>query len=181
MRRLSLTGSILLIGTLTIAGCKGPSAGTPQARETDAASVPAAPANESSDPGASAPSDAVPGRGAALAATIPDVPAAVQIIAENGNYVLRTTADDKPLYIYDKDTLGASNCNDGCATAWPPLAAPSGARAVGTWTVVTRADGAHQWAYAGKPVYTFARDTEARSSGDGTSGVWHLLPAIPAK
>jgi predicted lipoprotein with Yx(FWY)xxD motif len=117
----------------------------------------------------------------AAAPPIPDVPVAVQIIAEDGAYAMRTASDDKPLYTYDRDAQGKSACTDSCAAAWPPLPAPSGAKPVGKWTVVTRAEGASQWAFGGKPVYTSAHDAEGVPSGDGMGGVWHLLPAIPAK
>jgi predicted lipoprotein with Yx(FWY)xxD motif len=118
---------------------------------------------------------------AALLAMLPapEVPRAVQIIAEEGRYVLRSLVGAKPLYTYDKDAGGKSVCNDGCATAWPPLAAPKDAKPVGKWTVVTRADGSRQWAFGGKPVYTYSHDAEAVASGDGKGGVWHLLPTTP--
>jgi predicted lipoprotein with Yx(FWY)xxD motif len=85
-------------------------------------------------------------------------------------------ANTKPLYTFDRDEAGKSNCVDRCATAWPPLAAPAGAKASGRWTVVTRADGSGQWALDGKPVYTFVRDTDAKATGDGMGGMWHLVP-----
>ena len=38
---------------------------------------------------------------------------------------------------------------------------------------ITRDDGTKQWAYKGKPLYTFARDTKAGdATGDG-KGPWH--------
>ena len=79
----------------------------------------------------------------------------------------------KPLYTFDRDEPGKSNCVDRCATAWPPLAAPAGAKAVGKWTVITRADGSSQWAVDGKPVYTFVRDTDGTATGDGRAGDDH--------
>ena len=50
------------------------------------------------------------------------------------------------------------------------------AAAMGDWTVVTRDDGAKQWAYKAKPLYTFAKDTKAGDvSGDGfLNGAWHV-------
>jgi predicted lipoprotein with Yx(FWY)xxD motif len=83
----------------------------------------------------------------------------------------------KPLYTFDKDEAGKSNCVDRCATAWPPLAAPAGAKPVGKWSVITRPDGSSQWAIDGKPVYTFVRDSGTTATGDGMGGVWHLVPA----
>jgi predicted lipoprotein with Yx(FWY)xxD motif len=85
----------------------------------------------------------------------------------------------KPLYTFDRDEPGKSNCAGQCASAWPPLVAPEGAKPVGAWTVITRADGTKQWAIDGKPVYTFVRDTDSKPTGDGMGGVWHLV--TPAK
>lgn len=112
----------------------------------------------------------------------PDVPYPyVQIIQEDGRYVMRTLDGSKPLYSYDKDRPGKSACVAACATAWPPLQAKAGAKPMGKWTIITRPDGSRQWAFGGKPVYTYSHDADSRSSGDGMGGVWHLLPTTPAK
>ncbi len=80
----------------------------------------------------------------------------------------------KPLYTYARDTApGKSTCNAGCATAWPPLAAAADAKDAEDWTVVTRDDGSKQWAYKGKPLYTFGRDT-AGAAATGVSEAWPL-------
>jgi predicted lipoprotein with Yx(FWY)xxD motif len=82
--------------------------------------------------------------------------------------------DGKPLYTFSRDTeAGKSACNGGCATAWPPLAAAADAKADGDWSVVTRDDGAKMWAYKGKPLYTFMRDT-AGQPATGVSAAWPL-------
>ena len=79
------------------------------------------------------------------------------------------------LYIFDRDTTGTSNCNGPCATNWPPLAASADAKPSGPWTVVTRGDGGKQWAYQGKPLYTFSKDAKAGDvTGDGVNNVWHI-------
>ena len=88
--------------------------------------------------------------------------------------------DDKgmTLYTYDKDAKGKSNCNDQCAKAWPPFAAPADAKADGKWTIIDRADGTKMWAYNDKPLYTFARDKKAGDiTGDKAGGVWHVAKA----
>ena len=47
------------------------------------------------------------------------------------------------------------------------------AKAAGDWTVVTRDDGSKQWAYKGKPLYTWAKDTKpGDKTGDGVNGTW---------
>ena len=79
------------------------------------------------------------------------------------------------LYIFDKDAAGKSNCNGPCATNWPPLMAAGDAKASGNWSIVTRDDGAKQWAYKGRPLYTWAKDTKAGDvTGDGFNNVWHI-------
>lgn len=115
------------------------------------------------------------------AAAAPAVPPEVQTITENGAVVLRSLDGNKPLYTFDKDEPGKSNCTDRCLAAWPALPAKAGAKPTGKWTVIARPDGASQWAFDGKPVYTFVRDTEGTATGDGMGGVWHLLPTTPAK
>lgn len=110
----------------------------------------------------------------------PDVPYDVQIIKEGDQYVMRTSDPARPLYTFDRDQPGKSNCIDACATAWPPLQVKTG-KPINKWTVITRPDGTKQWAFGGKPVYTFAKDTEGRATGDGVGGVWHLLPTVPSK
>lgn len=87
-------------------------------------------------------------------------------------------ADSKgmTLYTFAQDTApGKSACNGPCAQNWPPLAAPAGAKPMGEWTIVTRDDGSKQWAYKGKPLYGFAKDTKPGDMmGEGFKGVWHV-------
>jgi len=80
------------------------------------------------------------------------------------------------LYVFDRDSAGKSACNGPCATNWPPLMASGDAKASGDWSVVTRDDGAKQWAYKGKPLYTWARDTKpGDTTGDGVNNnTWHI-------
>ncbi|QQZ42032.1 hypothetical protein IF690_00370 [Pseudomonas sp. SK3(2021)] len=80
------------------------------------------------------------------------------------------------LYTFAKDTGGKSMCNDKCAANWPPLMAASGDKAMGEWTVIQRDDGSMQWAYDGKPLYTFVMDKKAGDmTGDGKmDGAWKV-------
>jgi predicted lipoprotein with Yx(FWY)xxD motif len=79
------------------------------------------------------------------------------------------------LYSFDKDTTGKSACNGPCATNWPPLAASSATPAA-DWTLITRDDGNKQWAYKGRALYTFAKDTAPGDiKGDGfLNNAWHV-------
>ena len=80
------------------------------------------------------------------------------------------------LYTFDKDAAGSgkSVCNGQCATNWPPLMASASDKAAGDYSVITRDDGAKQWAYKGKPLYYFVKDKKAGDkTGDGVNNVWH--------
>ena len=78
------------------------------------------------------------------------------------------------LYTFDKDSGGKSMCAGECAKNWPPLMAKAGDKAEGKWTQIKRDDGSMQWAYDGKPLYTFVKDKAAGDkTGDGMKDVWH--------
>ena len=81
------------------------------------------------------------------------------------------------LYTFDKDESGSgkSVCNGNCAALWPPLMATADAKPSGEWSVVTRDDGAKQWAYKGKPLYYWVKDAKpGEKSGDGVNNVWRI-------
>ncbi|MFD4508326.1 hypothetical protein [Streptomyces sp. NPDC058457] len=85
------------------------------------------------------------------------------------------------LYRFDKDTANPSksNCNDACATTWPPVVVAPGGKifidgvnksAVG---VVKRADGNLQVTIGGWPVYRFSKDLKpGDTNGQGVGGTW---------
>ena len=80
------------------------------------------------------------------------------------------------LYTFDRDTAGKSVCNGDCAVKWPPLLAGAADKPVGDYTIVTRADGKRQWAYKGKPLYTWPEDQEPGDKyGDNYNKVWHIV------
>ncbi len=82
------------------------------------------------------------------------------------------------LYVFDRDAAGSgkSVCNGGCATNWPPLTAPADAASMGDWAAVTRDDGSKQWAYKGRPLYYWVKDTKpGDKTGDGfLNNTWHV-------
>ena len=67
-------------------------------------------------------------------------------------------ADGMTLYTFDGDARYGPKCITECATAWRPFTVPGGYSGIGYWTVITRADGVVQWAYGGKPLYTYRGD-----------------------
>lgn len=93
------------------------------------------------------------------------------------------TPEGQTLYWWPRDetTPGKSQCTDerfssyrhvtgaevyfprpdsrgSCADKWPPFTAPEGAEPVGDWSLISREDGARQWAYRGKPLHTSIKD-----------------------
>ena len=87
-----------------------------------------------------------------------------------------TAKNGMTLYIFDKDKGGVSACYDDCAKKWPPYLGKADDAMTEGWTLVKRTDGTMQWAYDGKPVYFFAKDTKAGdATGDGLGDVWHVI------
>ena len=82
------------------------------------------------------------------------------------------------LYTFDRDTAGSgkSACNGECAVKWPPALAKADDKPSGDATIITRDDGRMQWAYRGKPVYTWAQDqAPGDKTGDNVNKVWHVV------
>jgi predicted lipoprotein with Yx(FWY)xxD motif len=82
------------------------------------------------------------------------------------------------LYTFDNDVTGSgkSKCNGPCAALWPPALAAPDAKPEGDLTIVTRDDGARQWAYKGKPIYLYSADKKAGDvTGDNFKDVWHVV------
>ena len=79
------------------------------------------------------------------------------------------------LYTWDNDKeANKSSCNGMCLMNWPALKAEASDKDMGDWKVVTRDDGSKQWAYKGKPLYTWAKDAKpGDTTGDGVGKVWH--------
>jgi predicted lipoprotein with Yx(FWY)xxD motif len=108
-----------------------------------------------------------------LLAACADEPA---MVADNAKGKILTDSKGMTLYTFDRDTApGKSACNGPCATNWPPLMASASAANSGDWTVVTRDDGSKMWAYKGKPLYTWVKDTKpGETTGDGVNNVWKI-------
>lgn len=88
-----------------------------------------------------------------------------------------TNAAGMTLYTFDKDEAGSgkSVCNGPCAANWPPLMAAADGKAAGDYTIITRDDGGKQWAYKGKPLYLWVKDTKpGDKTGDGVNNVWRV-------
>lgn len=85
--------------------------------------------------------------------------------------------NDMTLYTFDKDVAGSgkSVCNGPCATNWPPLMASDGDKGQGDYSIITRDDGKKQWAFRGKPLYFWVKDSKpGDATGEGFNGVWRV-------
>jgi predicted lipoprotein with Yx(FWY)xxD motif len=87
-----------------------------------------------------------------------------------------TNAKGMTLYTFAKDSGGKSACNGKCAVNWPPLMAASGEKGGDGYSMIKRDDGKMQWAYKGKPLYTWVKDKKPSDiTGDGVlKGAWQI-------
>ena len=87
-----------------------------------------------------------------------------------------TNESGMTLYVFDKDSGGKSACNGPCTGNWPPLMATAASMPMGDYTIITRADGSKQWAYKGRPLYTWKNDKKPGDiTGDGfLNNAWHI-------
>jgi predicted lipoprotein with Yx(FWY)xxD motif len=82
----------------------------------------------------------------------------------------------KPFFTYDLDKPNTSNCNGHCAEIWVPVyPMAQHPTDIGDFTLVNRTDGTQQWAYKGKPLYTFGFGDHEPPTEKDTQGKWHEL------
>lgn len=102
----------------------------------------------------------------------------------NDSKLGKIVVDDqgRTLYRFDKDTANPpkSNCEDDCATAWPPVMANEDDVSVkgvdaNLLGKVKRADGSEQLTLNGWPLYRYAKDTDpGDAKGQGVGGTWYV-------
>jgi predicted lipoprotein with Yx(FWY)xxD motif len=87
-----------------------------------------------------------------------------------------TNAKGMTLYTFAKDKNGKSACVGKCAQNWPPLMASAGEKGGKGYSEIKRDDGKMQWAYKGKPLYTWKNDKKPGDiTGDGfLNGAWKI-------
>jgi|tagenome__1003787_1003787.scaffolds.fasta_scaffold20815390_3 predicted lipoprotein with Yx(FWY)xxD motif len=81
-------------------------------------------------------------------------------------------AHGMPLYSSNLDARGTPACDGACTAIWKPLTAsgaPSAADGAGAVGVVMRSDGTRQVAIAGRPLYTFVKDSPGKVGGNGVA------------
>lgn len=111
----------------------------------------------------------------------------IQPPAENSAVQLRndanfgnvmTNSEGFTLYFFALDSKGASNCNGGCADAWPAFFAENLTLDTGLnaseFGTITRADGEQQNTFRGWPLYLFSNDNEGDINGDGAQETWYV-------
>src|SRR2546430_17530383 len=86
------------------------------------------------------------------------------------------------LYTWAKDIDENSQCNDACATAWPPLVTTvttiAGTGIKGSLATSKRKDGALQVTFNKHPLYFFSRDTAAAATTRQGSQGFAALRAV---
>lgn len=93
-------------------------------------------------------------------------------------------ADGRTLYLFTPEKGGTIACTGSCATTWPAVLAPSGAKSVGAsgfadgsmLGTVKLADGSLEVTYNGWPLHTYAGDSTAgQANGQGIGGQWFAV------
>ncbi len=156
---------IFVVSTgLLLAGCSGSS--------SDPAPIVPPTTNNPPPPDPNPPQLAAPG--ATTASTIGDV-----FSKASDGLTLYTFENDRS--DNDSDGAGDSDCNDACATTWPPLLAEATSVPDGFFTIITRDDGTSlQWAFKGLPLYTYSGDSASGDvNGEGLGGTWFVARPNP--
>ncbi len=88
------------------------------------------------------------------------------------------TSSGFTLYRFTQDTATKVACTGACASVWPPLVLPSGAKVTGLRGLGTIKDpgGARQVTYHGHPLYRYSGDTgPGQTHGQGVEGSWFVV------
>lgn len=86
---------------------------------------------------------------------------------------LIVTKSGYSVYTWDGDEPNQSNCHDDCLASWTPVPAPENVVEKGAWTTFERSPGVKQWAFRGKPLYTYNYDPGERSFMGADVPGWH--------
>jgi predicted lipoprotein with Yx(FWY)xxD motif len=96
-----------------------------------------------------------------------------------GQYL--TDPSGKPLYTYDPDTSGQSNCTGSCLSNWPAYQVSGSSANLPTGVgVLKRTDNNQvQYTYYGKPLYYFTSDKKGNVTGNGVES-FHVAKPVAA-
>ena len=160
LKRFGRAAILAALSTLLLAACGG----SPGA--TGTSTTPSAPPSATATP-----------------TPAPTVVAAPVVLAQSVagvGTILVAASNSHTVYTFDSDSPGASRCNAGCASTWPPLTiaggtTPTGGPGVtGQLGTITRADGSLQVTYKGLPLYFFHSDTKPGDTKGNYTG-WSLV------
>lgn len=117
---------------------------------------------------------------ATLVLTSADAPAAPEGVTEFATdaAIYYRAPGERSLYFNEREaSRGEILCTDDCLEFWTPFEADAYAAIDPPWTVIRRPDERLQWAFQGKPLYTYRRDNfpGARTGEGAGRGVWMLL------
>ena len=87
--------------------------------------------------------------------------------------------DGTPLYTYNADSSGVSNCTGSCLAAWPAYQDKGSTTGLpaGVGTLKRTDNGEVQYTYNGMPLYTFVSDSNGQVTGDGVQNFKVARPA----
>jgi predicted lipoprotein with Yx(FWY)xxD motif len=94
-----------------------------------------------------------------------------------GQYLVEPNG--QPLYTYNGDSSGVSNCTGTCLVSWPAYQDKGSTSNLpaGVGTIKRTDNGEIQYTYNGMPLYTFVSDTNGKVTGNGVSGFLIVKPA----
>lgn len=102
-------------------------------------------------------------------------PAPLKHARVSGQGEVLTGPKGMTLYTFANDKEpGKTACNGPCAENWPPFKPePNAPAPKAPLSIITRDDGAKQYAYKGKPLYYWKNDKKAGdATGHGVNNVW---------
>ncbi|HEY4369662.1 MAG TPA: hypothetical protein VGN07_20680 [Steroidobacteraceae bacterium] len=104
----------------------------------------------------------------------PAVPPEFQVLSSSSGRLL-VSKERYSVYTWDGDGPNVSNCDDKCLVDWTPVRAPEIATARDGWVIIKGATGINQWAFRGKPLYTYNHDRGLRSFWGADVPGWHNI------
>ncbi len=111
--------------------------------------------------------------GTVASADSPPAPLKHAKVAQMGEVLVGPSGMTLYTFANDKEP-GKSACTGPCAENWPPFKPEANAPAPkAPLSIITRDDGAKQYAYKGKPLYYWKNDKKAGdATGHGVNNVW---------
>lgn len=90
-----------------------------------------------------------------------------------------TNSEGMTLYTFDIDSLGQSNCDEGCLRIWPAHLTDDPSNVEAPFSTIAHSAGEFHILLDGQPLYTFFGDKNPGDiKGDNLNGVWHIIPLV---